>query len=73
MNYETQTAEMLLDMGFNEVECKNKQWRIFFESKNPDMRWFIHTSGKARRGEKLHRSKAITEEVRAMLSDWLAG
>lgn len=71
MNYETQTIEMLINLGFTEAPSNNKQWRILFKAEDPDARWFVHTSGKVRRGKSVHSSEAITEEARTMLSDWL--
>lgn len=72
-NLQKQIVEMLLDKDFSEEKGGNKQWRIFSspETTGKDSLWFVHETGKVRRGKSVAKSVAITPEARRMLGHWM--
>lgn len=72
-NLQKQIVEMLIDKGFSEEKSGNKQWRIFAspETTGKDSLWFVHETGKVRRGKSVSKSVAITPEARRMLGHWM--
>ena len=71
-NLHDDIVAMLKDKGYIEAPSDNKSWFIFFQPDKPDTRWFVHETGKVRRGKSVHNSAAITPEARRMLGRWQA-